>query len=130
MLPLPLLFPPLLRNPLLLNHPFLGNRVLLLIPGFQNFFSLHGEVWKLFDLGLVETVDDGVYAGLDKDFLHFLLILEADLTGGHAAVLLEVGPRRVDDGDVVSLVTCQGVNHVQIGKREAEGPSIELALVS
>jgi hypothetical protein len=34
-----------------------------------------------------------------------LVVLEADLAGRHAAVLLKVGPGSVDDGDVVLLVT-------------------------
>jgi hypothetical protein len=34
-----------------------------------------------------------------------LVVLEADLAGRHAAVLLKVGPGGVDDGDVVLLVT-------------------------
>lgn len=34
-----------------------------------------------------------------------LVVLEAYLAHGHAAVLLEVGPWGVDDGDVVLLVT-------------------------
>jgi hypothetical protein len=78
------------------------------------------QVGVLFDLGLVESVDDGVFAlgdeylldlrgvsgwstvgGMDTDLL---VVLEADLAGGHAAVLLEVGPGGVDDGDVVLLV--------------------------
>ena len=33
------------------------------------------------------------------------LVLEADLADVHAAVLFEVGPWRVDDGDVVLFVT-------------------------
>jgi hypothetical protein len=37
-----------------------------------------------------------------------LVVLEADLTGGHAAVLLKVGPRGVDDGDVILLVAWAG----------------------
>lgn len=112
MLSLPLLFPSLLRNSLLLNHALLSGGMLLLAAGLQNLFSLHGEVWEFLNLGLVEAVDDGVHAGLDEDFLDFLLVFETDLAGGHAAILLEVGPWGVDDGDVVSLVTCQGVNHV------------------
>lgn len=130
MLSLPLLFPSLFCDSLLLNHPLLCSRVLHLVSRLQNFFSFHGEIRELLDLGLVETVDDGVYAGLNEDFLDFLLVFEADLAGGHAAILLEVGPWRVDDGDVVSFVTCQGVNHVYQGGRKDERPSMELALVS
>lgn len=42
--------------------------------------------------------------GFSRD-THFALILEADLADSHAAVLFEVGPGRVDDGDVVLLVS-------------------------
>lgn len=79
------------------------------------------EIRLLFDFGLVEAVDDGVLALGDEDSLDLLgisflpardglrgyylaLVLEADLADGHAAVLLEVGPWRVDNGYVVFLV--------------------------
>lgn len=64
------------------------------------------QVWVLFNLGLVETVDDGVFPLWDEYPLHLLVILEAHLADGHAAVLFEIGPRGVDDGDVVLLVAC------------------------
>lgn len=80
------------------------------------------EIRLLFDFGLVEAVDDWVLALGDEDSLdlpgisvcslpawdrgdfYLALVLEADLADGHAAVLLEVGPWRVDDGYVVFLV--------------------------
>jgi len=37
---------------------------------------------------------------------YLALVLEADLADVHAAVLFEVGPWRVDDGDVVLFVAC------------------------
>lgn len=56
------------------------------------------------DLCLIEAVDDGVLALDDVHALHLAGILEGDLADLHAAVLLEVGPGRVDDGDVVLLI--------------------------
>jgi len=62
---------------------------------------------------------------------HLLIVLEADLADGHAAVLLEVGPGGVDDGDVVLFVAWGGqwvgCENTQSGRNT---PSIELALVS
>jgi hypothetical protein len=98
--------------------------VLLLLP----------EVRVLFDLCLVEAVDDGVFplgdeypldlgksasrvwrdeAGRAADLL---VVLEADLPHGHAAILLEVGPGGVDDGDAVLLVALDGVGLGQLGQ--------------
>lgn len=62
------------------------------------------EVGVLFFLCLVEPVDDGVFPLGHQYLLDLLVVLEADLTRGHAAILLEVGPGGVDDGDVVLLV--------------------------
>ena len=62
------------------------------------------EVGLLLYLGLVEAVDDGVLALGHEDTLDLLVVLEADLADVHAAILLEVRPRRVDDGDVVLFV--------------------------
>lgn len=67
----------------------------------------------LLDPGLVEAVDDGVLALDDEDALDLALVLEADLAGGHAAILLEVRPGRVDDGDVVLLVA---LDRVRLGQ--------------
>lgn len=39
-----------------------------------------------------------------RDGTNLSLIMEADLTDIHAAVLFQVGPGRIDDGDVVFLV--------------------------
>lgn len=35
----------------------------------------------------------------------FSLIVEADLAGVHASILLEIGPRGVDDGNVVFFIS-------------------------
>jgi hypothetical protein len=35
----------------------------------------------------------------------FSLVVEADLADVHAAVLFEIGPRGVDDGDVVFFIS-------------------------
>lgn len=83
----------------LVTLPQLAKTVLPLLP----------EVGVLLDLGLVEAVDDGVLALRDEDALDLALVLEADLAGGHAAILLQVGPGRVDDGDVVFLVALDRV---------------------
>lgn len=74
------------------------------------------QVGLLLDLGLVEPVDDGVLALGHEDLLDLAMVLEADLPDGHAAVLLEVGPRRVDDGDVVLLVALDRVRLGQLGQ--------------
>lgn len=66
-----------------------------------------------FDTGLVQAVDDGVLALRDEDALDLAVVLEADLADGHAAVLLEIRPRRVDDGDVVLLVA---LDRVRLGQ--------------
>lgn len=73
-------------------------------------FLLLSEVWELLDLCLVQAVDDGVLPLRDVDTLDFLLVLKADLAGGHAAVFLQVRPRCVDDCDVVLLVACCSVS--------------------
>lgn len=82
------------------------------------------EVGVLLHLGLVEPVDYGVFALHHVDFFdlgassgaalrgtsrrrgaHQPVVLEADLAVGHTAVLFQVRPRRVYDGDVVLLVS-------------------------
>lgn len=50
--------------------------------------------------------DSGGGKGVGRGYL--ALVLEADLTGFHAAVLFEVRPWCVDDGDVVLLVALDG----------------------
>lgn len=86
------------------------------------FLLLLEEVWlRLLDLGLVEAVDDGVLALDDEDALDLALVLEADLADGHAAVLLEVRPGRVDDGDVVLLVA---LDRVRLGQLAQVGQEI------
>ena len=74
------------------------------------------QIRMLLDLGLVEPVDDGVLALGHKYTLDLLVVMKADLTSSHAAVLLEIGPWRVDDGDVVLLVALDGVGLGQLGQ--------------
>lgn len=57
-----------------------------------------------FRLGLVEAVDDGVLARGDDDALDEARVLERYLADVHGAVLFEIGPWRVDDGDLVFFV--------------------------
>lgn len=79
----------------------------------------------LLNLGLVESVDDGIFPLSHKDPLdlvkkseneiprclgggetaYLLVVVEGDLTDCHAAILLEVRPWCVNDGDVILLVT-------------------------
>lgn len=51
------------------------------------------------------------------------------LTNFHATVLFQVGPRRVDDGDIVLLVASGGSDITQVDML-MNSPSMELALVS
>lgn len=60
----------------------------------------------LLNLGLVEAIDDGVLALNHMDALDLLVVLETDLTYGHAAIFLQIGPWSVDDGDIVLFVAC------------------------
>lgn len=76
---------------------------------------------RLLDAGLVEAVDDGVLALGDEHALDLARVLEADLADGHAAVLLQVGPGRVDDGDVVLLVALDRVRLGQLAQVRHEG---------
>lgn len=72
------------------TDPCGNDRAILLSQLFGSVFLLLSKVWELLDLGLVQTVDDGVLSLCDIDALDLLLVLEANLTGGHAAVLLQV----------------------------------------
>lgn len=73
------------------------------------------------DLCLVEPVDDGVLALGDEDAADAAGVLEADLADLHGAVLAEVGPGGVDDGDVVLLVALDGVGLGELGEVGEEG---------
>jgi hypothetical protein len=42
---------------------------------------------------------------------HLSLVLEADLADFHRPVLFEIGPGRVDDGDVILLVAYAGAGY-------------------
>ena len=66
------------------------------------------------DLRLIESVDDGVLPLRHEDLLHLALVVEADLSGDHAAVFLEIGPWRIDDGDVVLLVALDRIGLCQL----------------
>lgn len=97
---------------------------LLFPPQFlQVIVPLLFQIGFLLNLGLVETVDDGVLALDDEhalDLWHrrsvfsphsrrqgktdLSLVLEADLADLHASILFEIGPGRVDDGDVILFV--------------------------
>lgn len=72
------------------TDPCRNNRAILLSQLLGSVFLFLSEVWELLNLGLVQTVDDGVLSLCDIDALDLLLVLEADLTGGHATVLLQV----------------------------------------
>lgn len=68
-----------------------------------------------------------------EDQGYLFVVLEAHLAHSHAAVLFEVGPWRVDDGDVVLFVAWWAHELMfsrLVSLREADSPSIELALVS
>ncbi len=80
----------------------------------QAVLALLQEVGLLLDLGLVEAVDDGVLALGDEDLPDLARVLEADLADGHAAVLLQVRPGRVDDRHVVLLVALDRVGLGQL----------------
>ena len=71
-----------------LTHSFSNDRTILLSQLFGPVFLLLSKVWEFLDLCLVQAVDDGILALCDVDALDLLLIFEADLAGGHAAVLL------------------------------------------
>lgn len=72
------------------TDPCCDDRTILLSQFFGSVFLLLSEIWELLNLGFVQTVDDGVLSLCDIDALDLLLVLEADLTGGHAAVLFQV----------------------------------------
>lgn len=74
------------------------------------------QVWLALYLGLVEAVDNGVFTLRHMDALHELLVLKADLADVHGAVLFQVRPWRVDDGDVVLLVAFYRVGLGQLRK--------------
>ena len=62
------------------------------------------QIRLLLHLGLVEAVDNVVLPLRNEDTLDLALVLEAYLPHVHGAILLEIGPWCVDDGDVVLLV--------------------------
>jgi hypothetical protein len=68
----------------------------------------------LLDLGLVQAVDNSVLTRADINPLDLLVVLEAHLTRRHGAILLQVRPGSVDDGDVVLLVALDRVGFGQL----------------
>ena len=70
--------------------------ILLLLP----------QIRILFQLGLVQPIDDDVFALLDVGALDLLVIVKGHLPHGHAAIFAQVGPGRVYDRDVVLFVAC------------------------
>lgn len=90
---------PILRL-LLLQSYSLSLTLLLLVC-----FSLLSQVWKLFDFGLVQSIDNGILSDWNMDFLDHLLIMERDLSSGHGSVFSEVGPWRVNDRYIVLFVS-------------------------
>lgn len=88
---------------------------------FESILLLLPQVRVLLHLGLVEPVHDGVLPLGDQDPLDFLLVLERDLADGHGAVLFQVGPGGVDDGDVVLFVALDRVSLCQLAEVGEEG---------
>jgi hypothetical protein len=76
---------------------------------------------RVLDAGLVQAVDDRVLTLSNKEALNLAGVLKADLADGHAAVLLEVGPRRVDDGNIILLVALDRVRLSQLAEVRQEG---------
>lgn len=72
-------------------------------------FSFLLKIGLFLHLGLVEPVDDDVLALDNENLFNLARILEAHLTGGHAAVLLQIGPGCIDNGDIILLVALDGV---------------------
>jgi hypothetical protein len=68
----------------------------------------------LLDFGLVQAVDNSVLTRADINPLDLLVVLEAHLTRRHGAILLQVRPGSVDDGDVVLLVALDRVGFGQL----------------
>ena len=68
----------------------------------------------LLNLGLVQAVHNRILARAHVDPLDLLVVLEAHLTRRHGAILLQVRPGRVDDGDVVLLVALDRVGLGQL----------------
>ena len=92
----------LLRNAL--DLPQLPLPILLLLP----------QVRVLLDLCLIQAVDDRVLALAHIYPLNHLVVLDAHLACRHRAILLQVRPRRVDDGDVVLLIALDRVGLGQL----------------
>lgn len=59
-------------------------------------------------LGLVQPVDDCVFALWHEDAFDETWVFKRNLANVHGAVFFQVGPGRVYDGDVVFFVTLRG----------------------
>lgn len=70
----------------------------------------------LLNLGLVQAIHNRILARAHVDPLDLLVVLEAHLARRHGAILLQVRPGRVDDGDVVLLVA---FDRIRLGQLRA-----------
>lgn len=92
--------------------------------------SLFTQIRELFNLCLVQAVDNGVFPLLNMYALdlsqqismqtpqaqntHLALILKPNLAHSHTAILLQVTPRRIHNSDVVFLVALNTVRLCQL----------------
>jgi len=95
---------PLFSHALFLLLPLLPSLLILLPQLSVAVLPLLSQIRVLLDPGLVEAVDDRVQPLLDVHPLDLFVVVEGYLTSRHAAILLQIGPGSVDDGDVVFLV--------------------------
>jgi hypothetical protein len=98
------------------TNPLLQSRLLHVPPLPQPVLLLLLQIRLSLHLGLVEPVDDGILPLRHQYAPHLLGVAEAHLADVHGAVLLEVRPRRVDDGDVVLFVALDRVGLGQLGE--------------
>src|SRR5271168_3954307 len=73
------------------------------------FFSFRMEIRKFLFLCLVESVDDRILADRNENLLCELRVMEGNLSGSHGGILSQVGPRCVNDCNVVLFITWQTV---------------------
>ena len=75
------------------------------------------EVRKFLFLCLVEAVDDRILADRNENLLCELRVMEGDLSGSYGGILSQVGPRCVNDCNVVLFITWQTVGKLlQVGR--------------
>lgn len=118
---LPLLLLPLLRLFGLFLAPLELSILVFLAKLLETILLFLLQVGLLLHLCLVEAVDDGVLALRNEDPLDLAVILETNLANLHAAILLQVRPGGVDDGDVVLLVALYGVGLGQLRQVHDQG---------